>query len=624
MKKLLLFSFVIVIGFVYIGRLSYMQLFSFSSNRVLDDSAVKAVYDYPERGYIYDRNGNLLVGNQTAYDVMVIPRETKPLDTLEFCGLLGISKSDFLKRLEKARNYSPRLPSVLVAQLSKEDYASLQEKMRKYTGFYIQKRSLRDYKTNSSANVLGYISEVNETDLSTNKYYTAGELIGRTGIEKQYEEFLRGRKGVKFIQKDRFNRAIGPYKEGKLDTLPELGTEIHITIDKALQEYGEKLMVGKRGGIVAIEPKTGEVLTMISGPSYDPALLVGRERSRNYSKLHYDSISRPTWDRSILSEQSPGSPFKALNALVALQEGVITPKTKFTCYNGFYVGKKKTKKLCHCGGGIRNMNSGIFTSCNAYFAGTFRNIYGKYETTDEGMDVWENHMRSFGLGNYLGIDLPTGRPGRIPTKEFYDKWYGDGRWYSPTIISNSIGQGEVAATPLQLANMTAAIANRGYFYTPHLIKRVGGSSAIDPKFTERRYTTIDKEHFEPVIEGMANVYKYGTANRLRIPDITIAGKTGTVENFTRIDGKKVQLTDHSVFVAFAPVENPKIAISVYIEHGYYGARYAGHIASLMIEKYLKGDITRKDLEYRMFNTTLEKEYEKPFSGEPFKINEYVW
>ena len=270
------------------------------------------------------------------------------------------------------------------------------------------------------------------------------------------------------------------------------------------------------------------------------------------------------------------------------------------------------------------MNSGIMRSCNAYFAGTFRKIYGKYESTDEGMDVWENHMKSFGLGNYLGTDLPTGRPGRIPSKEYYDKWYGNNRWSSSFIISNSIGQGEVAATPLQLANMTAAIANRGYFFTPHIIKKIGSSNAIDNKFTEIRYTTIDKEHFEPVIEGMANVYKYGTAKWIQVPDIEIAGKTGTVENFTRIDGERVQLTDHSVFVAFAPVENPKIAIAVYIENGYYGARYAGHIASLMIEKYIKGEITRIDLEKKMLEKTLEHEYAKPLSGEPFKINEYDW
>lgn len=622
MKKILLSSIILIIGITFIGRLSYLQIFSFSPDQVLDDSAIKAIYDYPERGYIYDRNGKLLVANQPAYDVMVIPREVVPLDTLEFCDLLGISKEKFIQTLNKARVYSPRLPSVLVPQLSKEDYASLQEKMRKYRGFYIQKRSLRGYVTHSGANVLGYISEVNERDLEKNPYYVAGELTGRTGIEKEYEEVLRGRKGVKYIQKDRFNRDIGPYKNGILDTVPEQGKEIWVTLDKSLQEYGEKLMRGKRGGIVALEPGSGEILALISGPTYDPALLVGRERSKNYTKLYYDTIAKPTWDRSILAEPSPGSPFKTLNALVALQEGVIQPATKFRCYNGFFVGRKK--RGCHCGGGMRNMTSGIYRSCNAYFAGTFRKIYEKYPTTDEGMDVWEKHMKSFGLGNYLGYDLPTGRRGRIPNKEYYDKVYGDNRWVSSFIISNAIGQGEVAATPIQLANMTAAIANRGHYFTPHVIKKIGGENISFPRFTEAKHTTIDKKHFEPVIHGMAEVYKKGTAKWLQIPGIEIAGKTGTVENFTKIDGVRTQLTDHSVFVAFAPVNNPKIAIAVYIENGYYGARYAGHMASLLIEKYLKGEITRTDLEQRMLEKTLEHEYAKPYSGQPFKINEYVW
>lgn len=622
MKKILLSSIIIIVGVVFVGRLSYLQLFRFSPGQAIEDSAVKAVYDYPERGYIYDRNGELLVANQPAYDVMVIPRDVKPLDTLEFCQLLGVDKSFFIKNLKKARIYSPRLPSVLVPQLSKEDYAQLQEKMRRYKGFYIQKRSLRDYITKSSANVLGYISEVNDGDLAKNPYYKAGELTGRTGIEKQYEEVLRGKKGVQYIQRDRFNRDIGPYKNGVHDTLPEQGKEIQITIDKILQEYGEKLMHGKRGGIVAIEPSSGEILAMISGPTYDPSLLVGRERSKNYSKLHYDTIAKPTWDRSILAEPSPGSPFKTLNALIALQEGVMTPESKVRCYNGFYVGK--TKRGCHCGGGLRDMNSGIYNSCNAYFAHTFRKIYEKYPTTDEGMDVWENHMKSFGLGSYLGTDMPTGRPGRIPSKEYYDKWYGDNRWSSSFIISNSIGQGEVAATPIQLANMTAAIANRGHYYTPHLIKKIGETKIDIPQYTERKQTTIDRKHFDPIIKGMADVYKRGTGKYIQVKDIDIAGKTGTVENYTRIDGVHTQLTDHSVFVAFAPVENPKIAIAIYIEHGYFGGRYAGHIASLMIEKYLKGDITRKDLEKRMLEKTLEHEYAKPYSGESFKINERVW
>ncbi|RTE54378.1 penicillin-binding protein 2 [Arenibacter aquaticus] len=622
MRKLLLSSIILLVGLTFIGRLSYLQIFSFSPNQILEDPAIKAVYDYPERGYIYDRNGKLLVANQPAYDVMVIPREVKPLDTLEFCKLLGIDKEKFISQLKKARIYSPRLPSVLVPQLSKEDYGRLQEKMRRFEGFYIQKRSLRYYDTNSGANVLGYISEVNEWDLERNPSYAAGELKGTTGIEKEYESILRGRKGVKYIQKDRFNRDIGPYKDGALDTLPEQGKQITVTLDKTLQEYGEKLMVGKHGGVVAIEPASGEILALISGPTYDPALLVGRERSKNYSKLHYDTIAKPTFDRSILASQSPGSPFKTLNALVALQEGAVTPETTIKCYNGFYVGRRK--RGCHCGGGNRDLNSGIYLSCNAYFAGAFRKIYDLFPTSAEGMDVWEKHMKSFGLGSYLGYDLPTGRPGRIPNKEYYNRIYGSKRWSSSTIISNSIGQGEVEVTPIQLANMTAAIANRGHYFTPHVIKKIGGEDISIPKFTEAKHTSIDKKYFEPVIEGMANVYHKGTARWLQIKDIEIAGKTGTVENFTRINGVRTQLTDNSVFVAFAPVDNPQIAIAVYIENGYYGSRYAGHIATLMIEKYLKGEITRADLEKRMLEKTLEDEYAKPYSGEPFKINERVW
>ena len=624
MKKFLLSSIIIIIGITFIGRLSYLQIFSFSPDQLLEDPAIKAIYDYPERGYIYDRNGKLLVGNQPAYDVMVIPREVKSLDTLEFCGLLGIEKEKFIKTLKKARIYSPRLPSVLVHQLSKEDYARLQEKMRHYEGFYIQKRSLRYYDTNSAANVLGYISEVNERDLAKNPYYVQGELTGRTGVETVYEDILRGRKGVQYIQKDRFNRDIGPYKDGTKDTLPEQGIEINITIDKTLQEYGEQLMNGKWGGVVAIEPSSGEILAMISGPTYDPSLLVGRKRSANYSKLYYDSISKPSFDRTISFEKSPGSPFKAINALIALQEGAITPSTTFTCYHGFYIGRNK--KGCHCGGGTRRLNDGIYKSCNAYFVGTYKKIFEQFPSNSEAMDAWEMHVRSFGLGSYLGSDLHTGRPGSVPSTALYNKWYGKGdkRWSATTTYSNAIGQGEVNVTPLQLANMTAAIANRGHYFTPHILKKIDGKEISIPDFVEPKQTTIDKRHFDPVIQGMADVFHKGTARNLQVPDIEIAGKTGTVENYMMIDSIRTQLTDNSVFVAFAPVDNPKIAIAVYIQNGYYGARYAGHIASLLIEKYLKGEITRKDLEKRMLERTLESEYAKPYSGEEFKINEYDW
>ncbi|MFK7811816.1 MAG: peptidoglycan D,D-transpeptidase FtsI family protein [Maribacter sp.] len=624
MKKLLLSSIIIIIGLTFIGRLSYLQIFSFSPD--MDDPAIKAIYDYPERGYIYDRYGKLLVGNDPAYDVMVIPREVKALDTLEFCRLLDIEKQKFVKELRRARIYSPRLPSVLVHQLSKEDYARLQEKMRRFPGFYIQKRSLRYYDTNAAANVLGYISEVNERDLAKNPNYVQGELTGRTGTEKVYEDTLRGSKGIQYIQKDRFNRDIGKYKDGALDVQPIQGKEITVTIDKELQEYGEKLMHGKWGGIVAIEPSSGEILTMISGPTYEPSLLVGRKRSKNYTQLYNDSIAKPTFDRSISFEKSPGSPFKTINALIGLQEGAITPSTKFTCRNGFYI--RSSKKGCHCGGGIRNMNNGIYKSCNAYFVGTYKKIFEQFPSNSQAMDAWEKHVRSFGLGAYLGSDLHTGRRGTVPNTKMYNKWYGEGdkRWSATTTYSNAIGQGEVNVTPIQLANMTAAIANRGHYFTPHILKKVEGKDITTPAFTEAKYTTIDKRHFEPVIQGMADVYRKqgGTAYYLQIPDIDIAGKTGTVENFTVIDSVRTQLTDNSVFVAFAPLENPKIAIAVYIQNGYYGGRYAGHIASLLIEKYIKREITRKDLEKTMLSTTLESEYAKPYSGEPFKINEYNW
>lgn len=612
-----------LIGLTFILRLGYLQIIKYDkSKQMLDNLAIKVEKTYPERGFIYDRNNQLLVANQPAYDIMVIPRDIQSLDTLAFCEMLNISKEQLNKTLERAKRYSTRLPSVVLSNLSKNEYAVFQEKMRRFPGFFVRAKSLRDYYTSAGANVLGYISEVNQDDINKNAYYIQGENIGRTGIEKQYEEYLRGSKGVRYIQKDRFNREIGPYENGVYDTLARIGLDINITIDKELQEYAEKLMNGKRGGIVALEPKTGEILSMVSGPTYDPALLVGRKRSKNYTKLHYDSISKPTWDRSILAEPSPGSPFKVLNALAALQEGTLDEDEKVRCYQGFFVGG--VKRGCHCGGGLRDLNDGLRNSCNAYFADVFKSFYNKYEKTADAHDSWTKHMQSFGLGNYLGTDLPTGRPGRIPNTAYYDRAYGKNQWYNSFIISNAIGQGEVAATPIQLANMTAAIANRGYFITPHMIKNISDGSEIPSRFKRKRFTTIDSKHFEPIVKGMSEVYKRGTARWIQVPDIEIAGKTGTVENFTIINGVKTQLTDHSVFVAFAPVENPRIALAVYIEHGYYGARYAGHIASLMIEKYLKGEISRKDLEARMLTKTLEHEYAKPLSGEPFEINEYVW
>lgn len=620
MRRILLYIIIITSGLIFVARLFYLQILDESFEGLSESNAIKVVYDYPQRGFIFDRNGELLVSNQPSYDVMVIPRNLKPFDTTEFCNILGLSREQLVNRLDKAKIYSPRLPSVVIPQLTKSEYAYLQEKMRKYEGFYIQKRSLRDYYTEHGANVLGYITEVNQRIVNENPYYISGDLIGKQGIEGYYEELLRGIKGVKYIQKDRFNRDLGPYKEGIYDTLPKKGKDLTITIDSELQKYGELLMKGKRGGIVAIEPATGEILAMITAPNYDPAQLVGRKRSENFTRLYYDTIAKPLYDRGLLAEYPPGSPFKTINALIALQEGVVTTQEKFTCHMGYYYGRGR-KMGCHDHPSPLSMIPGISNSCNAYFANVYRRIIEKYPTPQEGIDAWANHLQSFGLGNYLGSDLSTGRPGKIPNSEYYDAIYPNHRWYAPATLSNAIGQGEVLMTPIQLANMTAAISNRGWFYTPHILKEIDGSPIKNEEFTKKNHTTIDAKYFEPVIEGMHQVYKSGTAAGVAVPGIEIAGKTGTSENFTKIDGKKVQLTDHSIFIAFAPVDNPKIALAIFVENGYWGGRYAGRIAGLMIEKYLKGEITRKDMENWILSHSLEDEYAKPQSGEPFKINQ---
>lgn len=622
MRKILLYIIIITSGVLFVARLFYLQILDDSFAGRSENNAIKVVYDYPQRGFIFDRDGELMVSNQPSYDVMVIPRNVKPFDTTEFCKILNLTPEKLVARLDKAKIYSPRLPSVVVPQLTKSEYAYLQEKMRKYDGFYIQKRSLRDYNTQHAANVLGYITEVNQRIVNENPYYLSGDLIGKQGVEGYYEELLRGVKGVKYIQKDRFNREIGPYKDGIYDTLPKKGKDITLTIDAELQAYGELLMQNKRGGIVAIEPSSGEILAMITAPSYDPADLVGRKRSQNFTELWTDSISKPLYDRGLLAEYPPGSPFKTINALIALQEEVVTTQESFACHGGYYYGRGR-KLGCHHHPSPLNMIPGIAQSCNAYFANVYRRIIEKYPTPQEGVDVWANHLKSFGLGEYLGSDLSTGRPGKIPTSKYYNAIYDypTYKWFSTATISNAIGQGEILMTPIQLANMTAAIANRGWFYTPHILKEIEGVPIKNKEFTQKRYTTIDAKNFEPVVEGMHQVYKVGTASALQIPGIEMAGKTGTAENFTKIGGKRVQLTDHSIFIAFAPVDNPKIAMAVFVENGYWGGRYAGRIAGLMVEKYLKGEITRKDMEDWVLSHSLEEEYKKPLSGEPFKINQ---
>lgn len=608
MRKVLLPTLIIIATSLLLIRIFYLQVIDDTLKLKSENNAIKKKYEYPERGYIYDRKGKLLVANQASYDIMVIPREVKKLDTLEFCQLLHMTKEDFIKKMEKSKVYSPRLPSVFLSQLNKSEFAAFQEKIRKYEGFYFQKRSLRDYEVNFGANIFGFITQVNEKLVSKNPYYNSGDLIGRQGVEESYENLLRGVKGIKYFQKDKFNREIGSYKDGKYDTIAVQGEDINLSIDAQLQKYGEELMINKRGGIVAIEPSSGEILALVTAPSFDPGILVGRQRSKNYTALYHDSIAKPLYDRGLLAEYPPGSPFKILTGLIGLQEGVINENTTFFCNNGFSYGRGRFMK-CHPHSPSQQLHNGIYNSCNTYFAQTYMLTINKYNNPAKAVDIWSNHLKSFGLGQFMGYDLPTGKKGKIPDSKTYKRMYPNGGWRSTTIVSNAIGQGEVVMTPIQLANMMATIANEGYYYTPHIIKKIEGH-AIDKSFTTKHVTTIDKKYFKPVISGLFDVYNVGTARSLRVEGIDICGKTGTAENFAKIGGVRVKLEDHSIFVAFAPKDNPKIAIAVMVENGGYGAAIAGPIASLMIEKYLRQKITRTDLETRILATSLQSRYAK--------------
>ncbi len=608
MRKALLPALVIITASLLLVRLFYLQIIEDSFKLKSENNAIKIKYDYPERGYVYDRYGKLLIANQPSYDIMVVPKDVKEMDTVEFCSLLDITKEFLITKMKKARVYSPMLPSVFLPQLNKLEYAAFQEKIRKFTGFYIQKRSLRDYQVAYGANVFGFITQVNENIVKKNPYYVGGDLIGKQGVEESYETFLRGQKGVKYVLKDKFNREIGSYKEGKYDTISKQGDDLTLTIDGELQKYGEELMVNKWGGIVAIEPKTGEILALVSAPDFNPALLVGRKRSKNYTLLHNDSIAKPLYDRGLLAEYPPGSPFKILTALVALQEGVIDENTTFFCNHGFSFARGRFMK-CHCHGGGMQLHNGIYESCNTYFGNVYIKTINKYNNHSYAVDVWSKHLKSFGLGAFMGYDLPIGKKGKIPTSKTYNKIYSGWNWDGKTIVSNAIGQGEVLTTPIQLANLMATVANRGYYYTPHIVKKIKGE-ILDKKFRTKHVTTINRKYFEPVINGMFDVYNKGTAFGLGVEGIDICGKTGTAENYLKVNGKRVKLQDHSIFVAFAPKENPKIAIAVFVENGYWGKRWAGPITSLMIEKYLRRKITKVDFEKRMLEGSLKDQYSK--------------
>jgi penicillin-binding protein 2 len=597
-RKYLIMALIVLACSVLLIRLFIIQVVKDSYRLSADNNVLRYVTQYPARGLIYDRNGKLIVFNQAAYDIMVVPAQTsKTIDTSAFCSLLGISNDLFRKQMRFALNYSRKAPSVFLKQISNETYARFQEKMFLYPGFYVQPRTLRKYSNPVAAHLLGYVSEVDDGIIRKDPYYKPGDYIGKSGIEESYEKDLRGRRGVKIFLVDVYSRIKGSYAEGKMDTLAVQGSDITSSIDLTLQEYGELLMKNKRGSIVAIEPSTGEVLALVSAPNYDPGLLVGRMRSENFAKLNADTALEPLFNRALMASYPPGSTFKPINGLIGLQEGVITPDTRFGCQNGYlFVG-------CHTHSSPLDLVKAIENSCNSYFCQTYRRVLEnpKYFSVEEAFNKWRGYLTEFGFGNKLGTDFVNELSGFIPTPSYYDRYHGKGRWKALTVISMAIGQGEVGTTPLQMANMTAAIANRGFYYTPHIVKSVGADSFINQRFTARHQISIDTSNFEKIVQGMAlavNGSEGATARVAALKDIIVCGKTGTAQN---PHGK-----DHSVFVAFAPKTNPKIAIAVYVENAGFGATYAAPVASLMIEKYLKGEISNKALEQRMLELNLEE------------------
>jgi penicillin-binding protein 2 len=593
-RKYVIIAFIVLASLTLIIKLFRIQVIENSYRLSADNNVLRYVTQYPARGLIYDRNGKLLVSNQAAYDIMVIPAQTAKTDTTEFCRTLGITKETFKERLRGAINYSRRAPSVFLKQVSAETYARFQEKMFMYPGFYVQARTLRKYTKPIAAHILGYVSEVDDNILRKEPYYKSGDYIGKSGIEEAYEKDIRGEKGVKIFLVDVYSRLKGSYEEGKRDSNAVQGRNIISSIDMDLQEYGESLMKNKSGSIVAIEPETGEVLALVSSPDYDPGLLVGRIRSENFSKLQADSLE-PLFNRALMASYPPGSTFKPIVGLIGLQENVISPSTLFACHNGYLT------VACHTHESPLNLEGAIKNSCNAYFCQVFRRELENpvYPSVPSAYVKWQSYVTEFGFGNTLGTDFVNELPGFIPERTFYDKSRKTTNWKALNILSLAIGQGELGTTPLQIANMTAAIANRGYYITPHIVKSVGEPPVINERFTEKHKIDIDSVNFEYIVNGMEMaVNEGGTAAASSLNDIVMCGKTGTAQN---PHGK-----DNSVFIAFAPKYNPKIAIAVYVENAGFGATYAAPVASLMIEKYLKGKISNKGLEDFILNPNLQK------------------
>ncbi|WP_320111659.1 penicillin-binding protein 2 [Draconibacterium orientale] len=571
-----------VVALIYAIDLFRLQVLDSDYKQYATNNVLREVVQYPARGLVYDRNGELLVYNKTAYDLMVTPREVEQFDTLLLCNLLDITRPDLEEGIAKAKKYSRYKPSVLIKQISPENFSLLQEQLYKFKGFHSQTRTLREYTHPVAAHVLGYVGEVNANDIKRDKYYKSGDYIGQSGVERTYEKQLRGVKGVKKFMVDVHNRIQGSYLNGTEDKPAEIGKNLVSTIDIDLQLYAEKLFQNKKGAVVAIEPKTGEILAMLSAPTYDPGLLVGRVRGKNFSHLQNDTLM-PLFDRSLQARYPPGSTFKPFNILIGLQEGAINTATRVVCN-----GKASSPIRCtHNHISPASVVDAVRESCNPFMWNTFRNTINKFPTTAEGFAVWSEYVKRFGLGQKVSAEFYNENPGLRPTVDYYNRKFEGDWWRALTIRSLAIGQGELGTTPLQMANLAAILANRGYYYQPHIIKEVENDT-VRSSFSVKHETGIEDQYFEPVYEGMRQV----TIARLNrsVPGISYCGKTGTIENNQGID--------HGAYMAFAPAEDPKIALCVYVEHSKWGASYAAPIASLLIEKYLNDSIADNRLIYQ--------------------------
>lgn len=607
-RKFVIGGIIVAIVIIYVIKLFELQVSDSKYKDYADSNAFLRKTIYPSRGLMYDRKGKLVVFNQPAYDLVFIPKDIQPFDTIDFCNTLQITREEFDVRMRDVRknpSYSKYTQQNFITHLSSQDYGRLQEKLYRYPGFYIQKRILRQYNYNVAANLLGNIREVNNTDLKKDEYYRRGDYTGDLGIEKSYEKNLRGEKGLEILIRDVVGKIKGRYMNGEYDVQPVAGKDLKLSIDIELQKYGEQLMKNKIGAIVAIEPSTGEVLALVSSPTYDPNLLVGRVRGKNYQALKNDK-TLPLYDRSIMAAYPPGSTFKPTQGLIFREEGIVTENTPFPCSGGFVYGRLKVG--CHGHESPITLKPALRTSCNAYFCWGLKNMLdkkSKYGSTSEAFEIWKNYLVDMGYGYRLGIDLPGESRGFIPNSGTYNKFYGNNRWNALTIISIAIGQGEILATPLQIANLAATIANRGYYVAPHVVKEITGEQ-IDSIYTERKYTGIDSRYYEEIVEGMRMAVTGGTCRTANLKDHEVCGKTGTAQN---PHGR-----DHSAFMGFAPMNNPKIAICVYVENAGFGATYGVPIGSLMMEKYLNDSIApeRKYLEQRMFesNTMIFSGYKR--------------